>query len=646
MALTRLTLAPGDVAEITAAAAAPTPTPAPTPAPVPAPVPATATQCVGLNLAAPWEGNIGARTKLFNDCALTGRFIDGDPTTGPSKFLFLTVSDGARGAKVAGQYTLRAATTGSVTCNAGAVVKLATDVWQVTVGSDTDAVLSFSAPVTIRAIWRPGADETKTCSKEFLAFIKPFGFIRFMDLMGTNWADDADAVERRKSLGPDGLMQWTERPSDTDRFNRPWGISVEAAIRTCNESGKDMWLCLPHVSSNQLFTAIGSELAAKLDPALNVYIEFSNETWNYGGGFEHSNLVKDAAAAYIAAGTLPKLNDNEPNPYYLAQRYTLLRLHDAWAAMKSALGARVRPIYASQFNGDYGGIEAAAGYFASTLMWGKRTWGNNDWLYGLACAPYIGASQGTVEEILAALTADYKTRQVPGSKLANMRALCDAHLKNNNLFFYEVGIDMGQSDTNLANRCAAAYAPGMRLVTDGFVRTNIVDKGVAGAAWFNGCSARNKWGPAWGATDDASDLSQPILAALANAAQLTRPTSGVTAEFFAKTDFTVPLEKKVTPLIDHAWVSWRTAPLHHGQNPQWNEGKDGSIRFTFRYTGTAPLQAVCEANDSATLTKLADGTHRLDYVARFAGNGACYVQLQEQVNGAWQVVATGKLLPQ
>lgn len=310
------------------------------------------------------------------------------------------------------------------------------------------------------------------------------------------------------------------------------------------------------------------------------------------------------------------------------------------------LGARVRPIFASQF---------ASGYYGNALMWSKRTWGNNDWLHGLACAPYIWAAEGTVDQMLATLTADYKTREAAGSKLAQMRALCDAHLKNNNLFFYEVGIDTGQGELNLTARNALAIDPRMEQLTYDFMKSNFAWGGVKGAAYFNGCSASDKWGQ-WGLCEDASvPATFPKYRGAAKFVVEAAPTGGVAAKFFKNTDFTVLLEEKVVPLVNHAWVAWATAPLHAGQNPTWTEGKDGSIRFTGKYipaAGVTKLVAECEANDTTLLAvtgSFAVGTpvpFTLDYVGRFAGNGSCYVQLLEQFSdGTKCLVTQERLLP-
>lgn len=628
-----ISLPVGDVLEVTATGAS-------VPEPVP-PMPSSS-GCLGLNLAGPDDWNSGARAKLFNDLWLTARCISGDPKTGPSVWRVLTSSNGARWANIAGTYTLVPAGGGAVTAAGGSFFGNVLTV----ASKDVDVDVKFSAPLTGIPKLLRDTQSTMTTTPEFRAFAKPFAFIRFMDLMVTNWADQPDALLRATALGSDGLMQWPERPSDAGPYHRPWGISIEAAIRICNECNVDMWLNLTHVASDQMFTGIAAELKAKLDPALSVYIEFSNETWNYAGGFYHSTLVKDMALQHIASGATPRIDTPTDNDWYYAQRYTLMRLRRAWEIISAQIGGRCRPIFASQF---------ASGYFGNALMWSKRTFGNNDWLYGLACAPYIYADTGTVDQIIATLTTDYQSREKAGSKLAQMRALCDGHLKNNNLFFYEVGIDMGQGDTNLQNRLDASYDGRMAPLVAGFLTTNFLWGGVKGAAWFNGCSTHDKWGPAWGLTDDATDLAQPMYTGACAFARIGVPSGGITAQFFAKPDFTSPLETKVVPLINHAWVAWSTAPLHHGQNPTWTEGKDGSIRFTGKYRVRENIKGLAieyEANDQAQLItsgtftpgSLVDVT--VNYVARFSGNGSCYIRLMEvYADGTKKLVTQERLTP-
>lgn len=633
--------------------------PPPPPPPPPIPVPTAGKNVLGVNLPGPDEWNSGARVKLFGDLARTARFIDGNPATSSSKWLVLTVTNnqvqaanwatfGSRQPDITGVYTLKCDTTGNVSTTNGAVVKVADGIWTVAVYDNTrDVRIDFTQPVSNLRMYRQDALETETTTKAFRDFVQPFSFIRFMDLMVTNWADENDAAERLKALGSDGMMDWAERPSDNGSYHRPWGISVEAAVRICNESKKDMWICLSHVVTNDYLTHLSQYLSDNLDGDLNVYIEFSNEIWNYAYGFYQSGMVRDTALAYVAAGKTPKLDNPPENGYYYAQRYALLRLHDALGILSPALGNRVRPIFSSQFG---------SGYYANALNWSSRTFGNNDWIYGLACAPYIWATDGTVDDIVATLKKDIASRQEIGNKMAVMRGLCDSFLENNNLFFYEMGIDMDQGTNNLSNKIAATYDPKMGPVVTSYLVDNFAFGGVLGGAWFNGASTRDKWGPAWALTDDTADLSQPMYKAAAEFAADGRPTGGLTAEFFKKDDFATLLGTKVVPMVNHYWQNWLTGPTL--DRATWNPTlglPDSSIRFTGKYTPSATANSLVveiDSNDVATLhapsslTPAVPVDIELEYKAKFGGNGKAYVRLLEvDATGKRSLVRQNQLTP-
>ena len=47
-----------------------------------------------------------------------------------------------------------------------------------------------------------------------------------------------------------------------------------------NELEKDIWLNIPHLADDAFVRAMAEAVRDSLDPALKVYVEFSNEVWN------------------------------------------------------------------------------------------------------------------------------------------------------------------------------------------------------------------------------------------------------------------------------------------------------------------------------------------------------------------------------
>jgi hypothetical protein len=180
---------------------------------------------------------------------------------------------------------------------------------------------------------------------EFLKEIEKYTVFRFMDFQRTN----------NLPAGDQGI--WTQRVKKTDSHQNP--VSFEWMIDLCNIMQKDMWVCAPHaaidrnglvggnnhyikkmaiiiktgvdmldldldqprfsnigsMNADQLVAAGGRKVCDPLDDNLQVYIEYSNETWN--GAFAQADYCWDE-------GEAKGLDDN---------RYTAGYLFHAWAAI-------------------------------------------------------------------------------------------------------------------------------------------------------------------------------------------------------------------------------------------------------------------------------------------------------------------------
>jgi hypothetical protein len=470
-------------------------------------------------------------------------------------------------------------------------------------------------------------------TNEFKAFVAPFTTIRYMDAQMTNWADEFDAAARFASLGPDKRMDWNERPSAAyATYNTAWGLPIEAVVKVSNETGKDPWVCIPWCATDDYVTGLAIYLRANLDPARTVYFEWGNELWNYAYGFYHSGLFRDEAVAYATAGTAPKLANPPDNPYYYSARYAAKRTIDAVKILRGQ-GLSPKAILSSQF--------ANPSFVADALNWALRSYPDppRTYISGIAFAPYIGAGGASVDEILAGLNADIATRKANDSKLMNWRAMADAY--GLGLYNYEAGIDLGQGTTGLTQKIAAAYDPRIKPVVGSYLDSCYANAGLSSLMWFNGVCTRDKWGPAWGLTDDAVDLLQPMYAGAKEYALTVAPTGGVTATFYKDANFATPLATAVVPLVNHRWQIWSTGGTYARKDLISTDARDSSIRFTGRYVGQGAITVECEPNDSASLTLTRD-KFQIDYKAIFAGNGIAWVRLV--AGGA--VVKQAQLLPQ
>jgi hypothetical protein len=101
--------------------------------------------------------------------------------------------------------------------------------------------------------------------QEFVASLKPYQVIRFMDWQATNGSS---------------LQHWEQRPLLSDARWTEHGAPVEAMVALANVSGADPWFCMPHQADDNFIREFATMVASRLDPGRKVYVEYSNEVWN------------------------------------------------------------------------------------------------------------------------------------------------------------------------------------------------------------------------------------------------------------------------------------------------------------------------------------------------------------------------------
>jgi hypothetical protein len=101
----------------------------------------------------------------------------------------------------------------------------------------------------------------------FLDNWKMFKAIRFMDWGRTNGST---------------LTHWSDRitPSHQTQAGEK-GVAVEHMIDLANELGADPWFCLPHLATDDYIREFARLVRARLRQGLTVYVEYSNECWNW-----------------------------------------------------------------------------------------------------------------------------------------------------------------------------------------------------------------------------------------------------------------------------------------------------------------------------------------------------------------------------
>lgn len=96
--------------------------------------------------------------------------------------------------------------------------------------------------------------------------IKDLRAARFMDWMFTNGSD---------------IATWGARPVVSDYTYVRRGVPAEIMIALANQVGLDPWFNIPHMADDEYSQQFAELVFATLDPRLKVYVEYSNEMWNF-----------------------------------------------------------------------------------------------------------------------------------------------------------------------------------------------------------------------------------------------------------------------------------------------------------------------------------------------------------------------------
>ncbi|MEK7257080.1 MAG: 3-coathanger stack domain-containing protein, partial [Bacteroidota bacterium] len=120
----------------------------------------------------------------------------------------------------------------------------------------------------------------------YLEKIAPFTAIRFMDWGATN---------------NNPVVTWDERVPVTFRtYGMEQGVPYEVMIQLANYAKKHVWVCVPHLADENYIREMAQLFRDNLDPELTIYLEYSNEVWNWL--FEQAHYNADNAPSNLNYG--------------------------------------------------------------------------------------------------------------------------------------------------------------------------------------------------------------------------------------------------------------------------------------------------------------------------------------------------------
>ncbi|WP_143152689.1 hypothetical protein [Marivita hallyeonensis] len=100
----------------------------------------------------------------------------------------------------------------------------------------------------------------------WLSHLKGVETLRFMDWMDTNNSPVANAAQIAQA----------------DDFSYGWrGVPLGVMIALANQIEANPWFTIPHQADDALVRQFAEDTVANLDPGRAVYVEYSNEVWNF-----------------------------------------------------------------------------------------------------------------------------------------------------------------------------------------------------------------------------------------------------------------------------------------------------------------------------------------------------------------------------
>jgi hypothetical protein len=232
------------------------------------------------------------------------------------------------------------------------------------------------------ALLQPGYDlsSKSNISKVMLAHLSRFDIIRFMDWTGTNnnpetnWDDTTpvDWPQYAPRRNP-----WQTIPFIVNEINKPIAV----------------WINIPHNATDDYILNVARVMFSDLNPTNNIYVEYSNEVWNWQFRQATDNLYA-ANYSVLHDGDPHHLNyDNCSNPGYWAWRRTAYQIKHISDLFKTIFGdenvgpwKRVRPILSGQVSYPFvieNGLEYINAVFGPP----------SNYLHGMAGAPYFNLGE-------------------------------------------------------------------------------------------------------------------------------------------------------------------------------------------------------------------------------------------------------------
>ncbi|CAF4717727.1 unnamed protein product, partial [Rotaria sp. Silwood2] len=233
------------------------------------------------------------------------------------------------------------------------------------------------------SVLQPGYDlaSKSNITNLMLAHLSRFSIIRFMDWTSTNNNPDVNWNDTTS-------VYW---PQYTTPKHNPWE-TIPLIVNQLN-SNVDIWINIPWGASDDYVLNVAQLMLNQLNPTINIYVEYSNEVWNYIFTQAKANLQAANNSVLNQGDPLKLAYDNSTNSGYWAFRRTASQIKRISDLFKTVFGQenvgpwkRIRPILAGQ---SVNPIVITQGLDYLNKVYGAPS----TFLHGIAIAPYFDLAQ-------------------------------------------------------------------------------------------------------------------------------------------------------------------------------------------------------------------------------------------------------------
>jgi fibronectin type 3 domain-containing protein len=257
------------------------------------------------------------------------------------------------------RYPILCAVVLGVLCAGAAAMEIGSNFWNIGWHDPYDVFSTGWQNVSGSNPWTP----------QFLTDTSWYTNLRFMD-----W-DECNNSNR---------VHWSERTQQSSSYQNP--VAYEWMIDLCNRQGADMWVTVPHrtYEDQNYWTSLAQLIYNNLNSNLKCYVEYSNETWNWGFG----------QAEYCATqGENVGLTGDYYEKGFRFQAYAAIRLWDRFEAVFGQDSPRLVKVLAGQQGNTWlTGVHADV---VNTSSYNPN--GTQPDAY--AVAPYFGHSASSIGEL-------------------------------------------------------------------------------------------------------------------------------------------------------------------------------------------------------------------------------------------------------